>query len=258
MKIYLQPQQQQCASPAVVASARGRAQRPPPPIVIHSKVRDLDALSVCLAQQANVPAGSYRIRFTNETTNIYCDTVERHNRAKQLFEKQGLPFHSYTVKADKTHAFVLHGLHQEPATDKVADALRSEHSLTDARVSLMKGTRHPTYLVRTSSTSTISKIAAKIKRLLNVEVYWRPYFNKKILTQCYRCQGWNPATNICFSQYACLKCAKNHPTATCRKPRDLPATCVNCQVSHPANCMECPVYKRGKFYAPPIVQIIYI
>lgn len=43
-----------------------------------------------------------------------------------------------------------------------------------------------------------------------------------------------------------VKCDKDHPTSTCKKTPDSPATCINCSGNHPASYKGCTKYKEYK------------
>nr|XP_039154119.1 uncharacterized protein LOC120285497 [Drosophila simulans] len=64
--------------------------------------------------------------------------------------------------------------------------------------------------------------------------------------QCYRCQGFRHAKNSCMRPPRCMKCAGDHLSSCCTKPRTTPATCVNCSGEHISAYKGCPVYKAEK------------
>lgn len=43
-----------------------------------------------------------------------------------------------------------------------------------------------------------------------------------------------------------MRCGANHHTAECKKPRDQPAKCANCEGAHPANYRGCPAFPKPK------------
>ncbi|CAH1380902.1 unnamed protein product, partial [Tenebrio molitor] len=73
-------------------------------------------------------------------------------------------FHTYTHKTEKTHAFVLRGLHQGPTPKEVAEALQTEKEIYS-----MRGTNWPAYLIITDRTYTLDKLE-QIKFILNTKV----------------------------------------------------------------------------------------
>ncbi|XP_039501341.1 uncharacterized protein LOC120457891 [Drosophila santomea] len=64
--------------------------------------------------------------------------------------------------------------------------------------------------------------------------------------QCFRCQGFRHARNTCMKPPRCMKCAGQHWSSECTKPRSTPATCSNCQGNHISAYKGCPAYKAEK------------
>ncbi|XP_044779755.1 uncharacterized protein LOC123327409 [Drosophila simulans] len=64
--------------------------------------------------------------------------------------------------------------------------------------------------------------------------------------QCYRCQGYRHTKNSCMRPPKCMKCAGDHLSSCCTKPRTTPATCVNCSGEHISAYKGCPAYKAEK------------
>lgn len=69
---------------------------------------------------------------------------------------------------------------------------------------------------------------------------------KKSPLQCFKCQRFHHVSSLCHAHASarCVKCCKGHETQTCEKPKDLPATCVNCWKSHTANYRGCEIFKK--------------
>lgn len=57
------------------------------------------------------------------------------------------------------------------------------------------------------------------------------------------CQEWRHAIN-CYAHPVYLKCAKEHLTKDCKKPKSEPAKCANCSGNNSANATICEAYKR--------------
>ncbi|CAH1379808.1 unnamed protein product, partial [Tenebrio molitor] len=79
-----------------------------------------------------------------------------------------IDFHTYTHKTEKTHAFVLRGLHQRPTAKEVAEALQTE-KVEAQEIYCMRGTKWPAYLIVTDRTYTLDKLE-QIKFILNTKV----------------------------------------------------------------------------------------
>lgn len=63
-------------------------------------------------------------------------------------------------------------------------------------------------------------------------------------SQCYRCQRPGHSATYCTSTPKCRKCAQDHHSRECNKPKNQAAKCINCGGSHPSNYMGCPLFKN--------------
>lgn len=64
-----------------------------------------------------------------------------------------------------------------------------------------------------------------------------------IIPQCKRCQRFGHTQKFCQRAATCVKCAGNHLTVECNKPKNAPPKCSNCAETHPANYRGCLVAK---------------
>ena len=76
------------------------------------------------------------------------------------------------------------------------------------------------------------------------KIKWERHENRKLITQCHRCQHFGHATSNCFREPRCVKCEEAHLTKDCTKDENTAATCCNCKGKHPANYRNCPVYLK--------------
>lgn len=58
--------------------------------------------------------------------------------------------------------------------------------------------------------------------------------------QCHKCQEFGHSQHNCHIEYRCMKCAENHSTHLCEKPRTTPAKCANCSGEHLSTWIKCP------------------
>lgn len=107
----------------------------------------------------------------------------------------------------------------------------------------MKNTKQPMFMVTLNENAQLKQIKQQIQYLDHTKIIWDNYINKRRITQCHRCQTWGHATSNCYAKPACLKCAGEHLTKDCVKPKTTPAKCVNCGEDHPANATCCAAYK---------------
>lgn len=215
------------------------SKKKPPPIIIPGKTL---AGSIGTTLLANGYKDQH-INFTTNNINIYVHNYTDHKKIKTLLNNRGIQFYTHTPANERTHAFVLRGLDCDPDPNDIQEELVHRYDLEVIRVSKMITTRCPLFLVITQNNIT-QKQLEKINIINYTKVSWERHQNKKIIIQCYRCQRWGHATANCQMNAKCLKCVGDHHTRECKKPDTTPATCVNCGEDHPANSIECRVYKN--------------
>jgi hypothetical protein len=211
----------------------------PPPIIVHGFFKDHHTLTNTLK---NTVGNQYTIKYTKYNTNIYTKNKTDWLKLQEVLKNDEIEYHTYTHKNNKTHAFVLRGLHQGPAPKEVAEAL-VEEDVDANEIYNMRGTNWPTYLIITDTTYTLDKLE-RIKFILNTKVSWQRHFNNKIFVQCHRCQKWGHATANCHARAKCVKCAGDHLTRDCQLGKQSTPKCVNCEGDHTANNTKCPEYQR--------------
>lgn len=226
-----------------------------PPIVLHGKIEDHQTFTKNLKDLCK---GKYFIKYREYTTNIFMDNMEDYNKVLDAFKKEDdVDCHTFTTKEQKTHAFVLYGLENKPETREIAEDLLT-NSIPVQKVFLMNGTKQPCYMVVTNNKVTLRKLQKDIKVLLYTRIRWGRVHKKREIIMCHRCQSHGHATANCYSKPVCLKCAENHLTKDCLKPKDTPARCYNCNKDHPANYLKCEAYlnllEKRKLRREPLKQ----
>lgn len=212
-----------------------------PPIVINKKFENHKALTNDLSK--TLTKGFY-LKFTNSSTLIFADDESEYRQLLKEMEDTEINHHSYTLRSEKNHAFVLRGLDTDPSLKEIEDALQEEHEIKIKKIFKMKTKVRPLYLLTTDAAITLNWLNRNAKYVLNTRIYWERRKSEKEIIQCHRCQVWGHATSNCRHPYRCLKCAKNHATHTCTKSIDEPAKCANCGADHPANSVQCSVYQE--------------
>ena len=82
------------------------------------------------------------------------------------------------------------------------------------------------------------------ERINGVKIRVETQKSKSRSTQCHRCQLFGHSQAKCTAQPKCVKCAGDHLTSTCTKPKDTAATCANCKESHTASYQGCPKHPK--------------
>lgn len=214
------------------------AKKPPPIVVLgvftnHArKVREI---------KSEVD-GNFYLKYGVNDTTIYSETLKDQEKIMKFLDKNGIQYHTYTPKHLKTHAFTLRGLEQDIELEEIKDDLIGQN-VPVIQIHKMRATQSPAYMVVTDNTVTLKQLQHHIKVVSYTKIRWNRYTTKKEIIQCHRCQLWGHATANCHRAEKCLKCAESHLTMNCPKPITTLAKCINCHGSHPANSIDCPIYK---------------
>jgi hypothetical protein len=75
-------------------------------------------------EEMDTAPSQYTIKFN---TNIYTRNKKNWTKVQEVLKSDGVDFHTYMHKNEKTHAFVLRGLDQRPAPKEIAEALLDEN-----------------------------------------------------------------------------------------------------------------------------------
>lgn len=240
---------------------RKKKEYKPPPIVIHAQTTKHSTLINLIK---SITQGKFHIKHNTNTITLFFENKNDWSIVKSSFTEKRIEFHTYTEKDNKTHAFVLKGLHSEIEAENVENELKESHEM-QCKVYKMKTNEkliqtensaskepqeiedklpqmRPLFLVVTSSEITLKYLQNKIRYILYTKIYWERHQNKRKAVQCRRCQRWGHATSNCNGKIRCLKCGQEHWTNLCTKPREEPAVCANCSGNHPANYTQCPSY----------------
>lgn len=211
----------------------------PVPIVVHGSIKTHDGLINKIKSHVK---GKFHIKYNRDRINIHTTTIEDYKELLNNID-EGTEFHTYIMKQDKTKAFVIHGLTNNLSTEDLQSELQ-ELGVKAEKCNIMYGTNNPLYMITVKGNANVHMLNQKVKYLVYTKIWWEKYYNKRLITQCHRCQEWGHATTNCHANPKCLKCPSSHLTRECKKSREEPAKCANCEGSHPANSTKCEVYQR--------------
>ncbi|KAK2575625.1 hypothetical protein KPH14_011888 [Odynerus spinipes] len=139
---------------------------------------------------------------------------EDYNKLIEELKKQNIKFHIYTNKTEK-RTYVVRGLYDIEDTTEIKEELEKV-GIQVANIGILKGTVRTLLMITIKGTTNINQLQQQVQYLNYTKIKWEYYINP-----------------------ACLKCAGEHLTKDCKKPRTEPAKCVNCGGDHPANATIC-------------------
>lgn len=120
-----------------------------------------------------------------------------------------------------------------------------EHNFTANTAARLKsrktGKPMPIYLVNLLLKANFQEIC-QIQELCYLKVTIERFRGSNIVKQCYRCQGYGHASEICRFKPKCLKCAKEHLSKDCSETGKFTSTCANCSCPHVAAYRGCHNY----------------
>ncbi|KAL3289071.1 hypothetical protein HHI36_003513 [Cryptolaemus montrouzieri] len=204
---------------------RNIKQGKPPPLVMHGRMNDHKKM---IEKMKEIATHGFHLKYHKNTTSIFVNNENDWMRVHQFLTENEAEFHTYTWKKEKTHAFVLEGLDNEPDVDEIKEEMKVTHQISVKQVYKMKNTRRPLYLVITGKEIVLKFLQKTVNVLSYTKVSWKRHFNNKTITQCHRCQIWGHATTNCNAKPVCLKCAKGHLTSECPLKKEEIAKCANC------------------------------
>ncbi|CAH0714200.1 unnamed protein product, partial [Brenthis ino] len=210
-----------------------------PPIIIellgdctHQKIKDLILKHI----------KDFHMQYKGRNiVRVQCYSAKNHQLVKDCLLKENVAFHTFTRKDEKSPKAVIKGLPKS-----VHDTLPTELASIGfpecivSKIKTLRPTEYPPVLVQLPRGTDMTKFK-QIKYVMNCVVEIQRYKpNKKLGTQCFRCQGFGHASRNCNRPVRCVKCTLAHPTWECpKKENDGPARCCNCQDNHPANYAQC-------------------
>lgn len=59
------------------------------------------------------------VKNSKINTNIYIRDEDAYKKYMEVLEKEEIPFHTYTIKSEKMHSFIIKGIDSEPTTEEL-------------------------------------------------------------------------------------------------------------------------------------------
>jgi hypothetical protein len=233
--------------------AQERKKEKPPPIILHGNFGAKRLLEFCKSSAKN----KVLLKFTRNNTIVLTENVEDFKILRDaLKDSKAAYWHTYTLRTEKTHAFVAYGLEKHPDPEDIKKDLLSK-GVPVVNVDKMKNTNSSLYVVITDSKTSLRDIQAKVRTVEYVVVRWQRLINTKQIVQCHKCQVWGHSASNCYSSVKCLKCAQNHLTRDCALKKGVAEDqkklkCANCGQGHLASSQLCEAYLARRTYVEQI------
>ena len=161
----------------------------PPPILIHGNAVSHKGFTEKIKRHIKE---KFYIKYSSSRISTYTSCVKDYTELLSNID-ESTQYHTYTMKQEKTRAFVIRGLTSDIEHTEIQNEM-IEKGLLGAKCIQMRGIYSPLFMVTTTSSINEKELNQKIKFLNYTRVRWERYFNKKKITQCHRCQEWEHAT----------------------------------------------------------------
>ncbi|CAH1100925.1 unnamed protein product [Psylliodes chrysocephalus] len=126
--------------------AENNNKRSMPPIVIDGKTANHNVL---IKDIQGLVKGDFSVKHTNYTTILFVDKKEDHANIITNMKNEKLPYHTYTARDDKTHAFVLRGLGDGTKINDLKENLEDDHEILAREIYQMRTKERPLFLIGT-------------------------------------------------------------------------------------------------------------
>lgn len=219
-----------------------------PPIIIKDSRFSWSQFQNDLLKEKKIGKNLYIGKKLNDD-NFSITTKDMQTRIQitALLKEQTIGHHTYQLEDEKDIKVVIRGLPSNTIdTDITNDLLHDNISVKN--IYQMKrtidGTKKnlPLFIVTLNKKDPNSKKIYNVRYINSLKVTIEDYKKSNKPVQCHRCQDYFHGQSQCRHPPRCVKCAGNHLTKECTKPREQPAKCCHCNGEHPANFTGCAKY----------------
>jgi len=215
----------------------------PPPIIVKGVA---DFVSVRSELLDRVGPNSFTFKSTSNTLKIQSNSPDVYREIIHFLKDAKAEYHTYQMQENKAFRIVIRNLHPTTNTSEIKSAIEEVgfsvrqvsnvlHKITKSKLPLFFVDLEP---------AEINKNIFEINSLLHTKIKIEEPYKRHELIQCQNCQEYGHSKTYCAHPPRCVRCATQHPSSTCSKPRESPAKCVLCKGDHPANYKGCQVHKE--------------
>lgn len=221
----------------------------PPPLVIEKKCIS----SKLIIQIKALLKNEYNSTYNAQGLRIQCKTMEDYNIIQYYLAANKLQYFTYQMSTQQHVKVIIRGLPPNFTEEEILVELQdlkfpviSVRQFKRSQVDPLSEVRYkaplPIWLVTLHHESGIKEKIKQLTGIFSLTIKVEDYEGSSTPMQCYRCQRFGHKAQGCNLQPKCVKCAGSHHTRDCTKDPISPATCSNCEGTHPANYRQCPKY----------------
>lgn len=230
----------------------------PPPIIL-SNVVDYN--------QINQNLKTKNIKFQTKLLNnnqlkVNVDSESEYRDVTSIINTNKIEWHTYENKQTRPIRVMARHLHPTCSPEMIMDDLISRNfEILEATNKIKKIKEDkiekriplPLFMLTFKNTQNIKDIY-EIKHICGMQVKIEAIRTSKLIPQCKKCQRYGHTHKYCQRSDVCVKCAGNHSTSVCNKPRDSKPKCSNCGEAHPASYRGCSIAKELQKRRNNIIQ----
>lgn len=163
-----------------------------------------------------------------------------------------MEWHTYENKQTRPIRVMARNLHPSCSPEMIKEDLGNKNFKILEVVNKFKITKEngivkriplPLFMLTFQNSEDIKKIY-EIPGICGMLVKIEALRSNKLIPQCKNCQRYGHTRKFCQRTPTCVRCAGDHPTSTCDKPKNIPPKCSNCSEAHPANYRGCLIAKE--------------
>lgn len=195
----------------------------PPPIFIKG-VKNFSALLSELTTL--IGSNSFICKATSTHLKVQAAKPDDYRTIIHFLKNNDFSFHTYQLQSDKPYRVVIRNLHPTTSVSEISTAINemgfSTRQVTNIKHHQTKNAL-PMFFVDLEP-DTSNKDIFNIKSLLHTIIKVEEPHKRREIPQCLNCQSYGHTRTYCSYPPRCVKCGENHPTQTCKKNSDTPAT----------------------------------
>ncbi|CAG9819855.1 unnamed protein product [Phaedon cochleariae] len=126
-----------------VQSTQTTKNEKPPPIIFDGILKDRREIIPMIKTLTTKP---FHFKYGGDSTMLYTESIEDFENVKRKLREDEVPYYTYSLKKEKTHAFVLRGLDFEPEPSEILEEMESNYGIKAKEVYRLNTRFRPLYL----------------------------------------------------------------------------------------------------------------
>lgn len=201
--------------------------------------------------KSNPGVGKFSTKATSGSgLRVQCEDLVTHNAILTALAEEGTHLHTHQLRSEKGYRIILRHIHHTTPCEWIAAKLEQlgfvarfirgiKHRFTGRPLNIFE------IELQTKADGSHEDIL-NLKELGSQSVAVERQVKPRDPVQCHRCQAFGHTKNYCRRPFVCMKCAGEHMSTACTKPRQVEPKCANCKGNHISCYKGCPAYKNAR------------